>query len=370
MLLIGNQGCGKNKLVDMFCQLLLLPREYMQLHRDTTVSSLLQTPVLTAGAIAHVPSPLAVAAVSGRVCVVDEADKAGAEVVGVLRGLVEDGELLLPDGTRIVDFERYPQWRAQHERSLARGERSSVLPLHPDFRLLVLANRPGFPFLGNDLFRACGDVLSLHTVEAPDAQSELMLLHAYAPDVDRLVLDRLVRAFAWLRAAAEEGRVDYPYSTRELVNIARHLQQFPQDSVQAAVANTVAFDFWNGKVLALLCEGFTKYAPPHHMSPCHISSARHTSLIGLTSLFTSPPQTRHPDGPRTDARPGPRRAHALGPARQRLLSRAVQRSGRHRRWPAVRAAGGTQRRLQNKLRWPYFRGSGARRGGDSHERDQ
>ena len=33
LLLVGNQGVGKNKIVDRFLHLLNLPREYMQLHR-------------------------------------------------------------------------------------------------------------------------------------------------------------------------------------------------------------------------------------------------------------------------------------------------------------------------------------------------
>jgi hypothetical protein len=33
---------------------------------------------------------------------------------------------------------------------------SSVIVAHPDFRMFVLANRPGFPFLGNDFFGAMG----------------------------------------------------------------------------------------------------------------------------------------------------------------------------------------------------------------------
>ena len=32
----------------------------------------------------------------------------------------------------------------------------SVIVAHPDFRMVVLANRPGFPFLGNDFFGAMG----------------------------------------------------------------------------------------------------------------------------------------------------------------------------------------------------------------------
>ena len=33
LLLVGNQGVGKNKIVDRFLHLLNLPREYLQLHR-------------------------------------------------------------------------------------------------------------------------------------------------------------------------------------------------------------------------------------------------------------------------------------------------------------------------------------------------
>jgi len=34
---------------------------------------------------------------------------------------------------------------------------SEVIPMHSDFRMIVLANRPGFPFLGNDFFAALGE---------------------------------------------------------------------------------------------------------------------------------------------------------------------------------------------------------------------
>lgn len=32
----------------------------------------------------------------------------------------------------------------------------NIVEVHPDFRMIVLANRPGFPFLGNDFFGALG----------------------------------------------------------------------------------------------------------------------------------------------------------------------------------------------------------------------
>ena len=45
-------------------------------------------------------SPLVRAAQLGRALVLDEADKAPLEVVVVLKSLVEDGQLALPDGRR------------------------------------------------------------------------------------------------------------------------------------------------------------------------------------------------------------------------------------------------------------------------------
>lgn len=47
----GNQGTGKNKLADRLLQLLRREREYMQLHRDSTVQSLTVEATLVGGAI-------------------------------------------------------------------------------------------------------------------------------------------------------------------------------------------------------------------------------------------------------------------------------------------------------------------------------
>ena len=43
LLLVGNQGVGKNKIADRFLQLLRLPREYIQLHRCVLISCAVQS---------------------------------------------------------------------------------------------------------------------------------------------------------------------------------------------------------------------------------------------------------------------------------------------------------------------------------------
>lgn len=59
--------------------------------------------------------------------------------------LIENGEMLLADGRRIL------------KRGIGSDIKEvDIIRLHPDFRMIVLANRPGFPFLGNDFFAALG----------------------------------------------------------------------------------------------------------------------------------------------------------------------------------------------------------------------
>ena len=38
----------------------------------------------------------------------------------------------------------------------------------------MLANRPGFPFLGNDFFASIGDMFSCHAIDNPDLESEMV----------------------------------------------------------------------------------------------------------------------------------------------------------------------------------------------------
>ncbi|GMF35840.1 unnamed protein product [Phytophthora fragariaefolia] len=196
MLLIGNQGVGKNKLADRLLQLLQQEREYIQLHRDvrkrkrltnafkemsnwsyfsvlqTTVQTLTLVPTLVDGRIEWEDSPLVRAAKTGRTLIVDEADKAPLEVVCVLKGLIEDGEMLL-------------------------------------VRAIAIDN--------------------------PDEESELSLLTAYAPSVEVDILRRLCRAFAELRELVENGTITYPYSTREAVAVAKHLEKFPNDGIASVL---------------------------------------------------------------------------------------------------------------------------------------
>ena len=117
--------------------------------------------------------------------------------------------------------------------------------MHPDFRMMVLANRPGFPFLGNDFFAALGDLFSCHAIDNPSMESEMKMLKQYGPEVSEDILRRLVTAFSELRTMADEGTIQYPYSTREVVNIVKHLQKFPNEGLGQIVRNVFDFDAYD-----------------------------------------------------------------------------------------------------------------------------
>jgi len=243
VVLIGNQGGGKNKIADRMLELLNAEREYIQLHRDSTVAGLTGSPTITDGRIVWEDSPLVRAAKAGRILVVDEADKAPPEVIAVLKSLVEDGNMLLGNGKRLV--------RGGGGGSL---QRDDDIPIHSDFCVWILSNRPGFPFHGNDFLKQVGDIFATHIVENPDEESEFELLRSYAPTTSADILRTLAKCFAELRGLADEAVISYPYSTREAVNVAKHLEAFPDDGLVSALHNVLDFDSFQPEISQLLCK--------------------------------------------------------------------------------------------------------------------
>uniref|UniRef100_M4B1C1 VWFA domain-containing protein n=1 Tax=Hyaloperonospora arabidopsidis (strain Emoy2) TaxID=559515 RepID=M4B1C1_HYAAE len=159
--------------------------------------------------------------------------------------------MLLGNGKRLVDPTKIAieEWH----------DEENIIELHPDFRMWVLANRPGFPFLGNNFFREIGDIFASHAIENPDEESELALLTAYAPNVPADILRQLCKAFAELRDLVENGTITYPYSTREAVAVAKHLQRFPTDEVGSVLANVFAFDAYDRAMLAQVSDVFVRH---------------------------------------------------------------------------------------------------------------
>lgn len=244
LLISGYQGVGKNRIADFLLSTMNCEREYLQLHRDTTIQSLLSIPSVENGLIVYHDSPLVKAAKNGRILLLDEADKAPLDVVVMLKGLIEDGQLSLPDG-RILCYD-------------AKSEANSV-PIHPDFRIWTLTNPAGYPFHGNDLAREMADVFSCHIVPPIDTESHKQILLSYGPKVHNDIIDLIVQIWEDLRIAHTHGLIVYPFSVRESVNVVKHLNQYPEDGIQDAVENVIAFDRLDVTLTNQLKEIFGKH---------------------------------------------------------------------------------------------------------------
>ncbi|RZC39738.1 von Willebrand factor A domain-containing protein 8 [Asbolus verrucosus] len=284
LLLVGNQGVGKNKIVDRFLELLNRPREYIQLHRDTTVQTLTTQPTVKDGRLIHEDSPLVKAVKHGHVLVVDEADKAPTHVTCILKTLVESGQMILSDGRRIIPTASQETAGEHHIR------------IHPDFRVIILANRPGFPFLGNDFFGALGDLFSSHAVENPSPGSEVTLLRQYGPNVPLETIKKLVRVFGDLRNMADQGLLSYPYSTREVVNIVKHIEKFPDADLEDVVFNVFDFDRYSPEVVETLGEVLEKhgFSSKNVMTAEYIAAKRAKEKIQVTVNRYSGLDTKEP----------------------------------------------------------------------------
>ncbi|KAG6840024.1 hypothetical protein C0991_009490 [Blastosporella zonata] len=194
--------------------------------------------LLEGGVVQYTDSPLLRAITYGRVIIIDEADKAPEHVVAIFRSLAGQCEMSLSDGRRVRPVR----------------ERDSDIAVHPNFRLILLANRPGYPFLGNHFLQVLGENFSAHSVTNPDQASERKLLQQLAPELSEDMILRLVAAFHDLRHGYDTGVLNYPYSLRELINLIRHMRAYPQDSLGDALRNIFDFDIYKPETIDKLAE--------------------------------------------------------------------------------------------------------------------
>jgi hypothetical protein len=87
-------------------------------------------------------------------------------------------------------------------------------------------------------------------------------LRQYAPNIGNEVLDRLAGAFQSLRNLSDDGKLKYPYSTRELVNIVRHLNRFPNDGISNVILNVLDFDAYDDASRALVIKSLESNGIP------------------------------------------------------------------------------------------------------------
>lgn len=74
----------------------------------------------------------------------------------------------------------------------------------------------------------------------------------------------------YVSQAVSTGRLSYPYSTRELVNLVRHIQLYPGDALHNVTDNVISFDKHNVAAINIVKEIFSRHGIPLLLSGvCH-----------------------------------------------------------------------------------------------------
>eukprot|EP00163_Fabomonas_tropica_P017781 TRINITY_DN3152_c0_g1_i15.p1 TRINITY_DN3152_c0_g1~~TRINITY_DN3152_c0_g1_i15.p1 ORF type:complete len:147 (+),score=32.56 TRINITY_DN3152_c0_g1_i15:413-853(+) len=92
------------------------------------------------------------------------------------------------------------------------------------------------------------------------------MLREYGPTVPEALLNRLAQVFRHLRAESDAGLLAYPYSTRELVNIVRHINAYPNDGIIKTLHNVFEFDKFDAATLNQLKAIFVEHGIPLDMA--------------------------------------------------------------------------------------------------------
>lgn len=103
--LVGPKGCGKSLIIDQFASLLNYPIEYFVLYKDLSARELLQQRITNAnGDTLWQNTPLVEAALHGRLLVLDGIHRLNNDTLVSLQRIIQDRELFLPDGTRLLRY--------------------------------------------------------------------------------------------------------------------------------------------------------------------------------------------------------------------------------------------------------------------------
>jgi MoxR-like ATPase len=241
---LGPRGSAKSVLAKRLAGVLHYAAFFFPLHRDVTSNDLLMRRATKPnGDTVWLPSPLLTACLRGGLCVLDGVDSVPASTLASLASLLHDGEIALPDGTRVSP--RHP-------------DASRVT--HPNFRVVCLGrsetatSRSGTGYwLTQDVLAALGPFVYLRPLDL--AEEARVLEHFYprrqpsagaAEQVAKLLaLAHHLRERDDDEARALAGNL----STRQLVRISSRLvaeedgQQQREAHVGLLVENACLFRF-------------------------------------------------------------------------------------------------------------------------------
>lgn len=231
VLLIGETGTGKTSAIRFLANKTNNAFRRLNLNGQTTVDELVGKILVNEKGTYWSDGILVDAMRNGHWILLDEINAALPEVLFVLQSLLDDDKyIVLSDKPAEVNHATGEITKIANE----------ILRPHPNFRLFASMN-PSDNYAGTkDLNKAFMSRFPIVLeVKYPEKNAELEIISARFPNEDQKQLEKLISFGNQLRKTYFDGKMDFIFSTRELINWVK-VNQFSQDWKKSAEISFLA----------------------------------------------------------------------------------------------------------------------------------
>lgn len=313
--LIGDQGSGKTQLVSQIARLLRYNVRTMQMYKDMTSRDLLQKRTTDArGDTVWQRSPLVEAALRGDIAVLDGIHRLAPGTLTVLAQLLQDREVQLYDGSRLVRPDTFNFLAHKLELNPRQLNDRGIFAVHPAFRIVAIANFPDRqkPWLNSEIVSlfhfhllnriTLGDKFEIIQALFPKLRGlfNSAVLGAIASSVNINKADMKDKGMSDLKEAAgrllrfvnslnelrssktdtdESGNADSDipiYSLRQLIRTCKRMEAYPGDLAKV-VENVLLFKFFPIALKESVGGVLSKCGIPPRLSASHQDSDTHAT---------------------------------------------------------------------------------------------
>lgn len=198
VLIIGETGTGKTTAVRTLAEKTKMPYRRVNLNGGTTADELVGRILLNKEGTFWADGILTEAMRKGFWIVLDEINAAGADVLFALHSLLDDDRMLV----------------------LAENDGEIVRP-HDDFRLFATMNPSGDYAGTREVSKALMSRFPLVLTASYPKEKEEVDIIVERTSLDRDTAQALVKIANDCRAAYKDGKMDFPFSTRDLLHVGK-----------------------------------------------------------------------------------------------------------------------------------------------------
>ena len=208
--------------------------------------------------------------------VLDGVHRLDAGALSVLRRLLHDRELHLPDGSQLLDADRLRDLCKARNLPFPPPPEIGLLPIHPSFRIMAIAEPPagGQQWL-TDETQTMFFTVSVPTLTLAEQEYVIQNLAPKLPSDTRAALMRVAEVFTRQTEAGTALEASARLSLRQLLRVARRMERHPDDCLYSALLRLSLARFMPRTARSALDAALTEAG----VSPIDIENVRWIKLL-------------------------------------------------------------------------------------------